>query len=125
MDKAILEALASIHSRLQILLFLLLYVKIHFSTSLITVFVQVDKRAHHNALERKRRDHIKDSFSGLRDSVPSLQGEKVTLSVFEHMSLKKIVGWFSLSGKSSSDTEEGCRLHSVHEAEECSPPAGH
>jgi len=36
----------------------------------------VDKRAHHNALERKRRDHIKDSFSGLRDSVPSLQGEK-------------------------------------------------
>jgi len=37
---------------------------------------QVDKRAHHNALERKRRDHIKDSFSGLRDSVPSLQGEK-------------------------------------------------
>ena len=40
---------------------------------------QVDKRAHHNALERKRRDHIKDSFSGLRDSVPSLQGEKVLL----------------------------------------------
>lgn len=38
---------------------------------------QADKRAHHNALERKRRDHIKDSFHGLRDSVPSLQGEKV------------------------------------------------
>ncbi|XP_030576908.1 protein max isoform X2 [Archocentrus centrarchus] len=36
-----------------------------------------DKRAHHNALERKRRDHIKDSFHSLRDSVPSLQGEKV------------------------------------------------
>lgn len=36
-----------------------------------------DKRAHHNALERKRRDHIKDSFSGLRDSIPQLQGEKV------------------------------------------------
>uniref|UniRef100_A0A4W5NKG8 Protein max n=1 Tax=Hucho hucho TaxID=62062 RepID=A0A4W5NKG8_9TELE len=35
-----------------------------------------DKRAHHNALERKRRDHIKDSFSSLRDSVPALQGEK-------------------------------------------------
>jgi len=41
---------------------------------------QVDKRAHHNALERKRHDHIKDSFSGLRDSVPSLQGEKVNAS---------------------------------------------
>ncbi|CAI9621974.1 unnamed protein product, partial [Staurois parvus] len=38
-----------------------------------------DKRAHHNALERKRRDHIKDSFHSLRDSVPSLQGEKVSL----------------------------------------------
>ncbi|XP_039253844.1 protein max-like [Styela clava] len=35
-----------------------------------------NKRAHHNALERKRRDHIKESFNGLRDSVPSLEGEK-------------------------------------------------
>ncbi|CAH0551828.1 unnamed protein product [Brassicogethes aeneus] len=40
-------------------------------------FSQAEKRAHHNALERKRRDHIKDSFSSLRDSVPSLNGEKV------------------------------------------------
>ena len=24
----------------------------------------IDKRAHHNASERKRRDHIKDSFNG-------------------------------------------------------------
>ena len=37
----------------------------------------MDKRAHHNALERRRRDHIKDSFHGLRDSIPSLHGEKV------------------------------------------------
>jgi len=40
-------------------------------------YSQAEKRAHHNALERKRRDHIKDSFSSLRDSVPSLNGEKV------------------------------------------------
>ncbi len=39
----------------------------------------MDKRAHHNALERRRRDHIKDSFHGLRDSIPSLHGEKVPL----------------------------------------------
>lgn len=39
--------------------------------------MQAEKRAHHNALERKRRDHIKDSFSSLRESVPALQGEKV------------------------------------------------
>uniref|UniRef100_A0A0K8TN86 Protein max n=1 Tax=Tabanus bromius TaxID=304241 RepID=A0A0K8TN86_TABBR len=38
---------------------------------------QAEKRAHHNALERKRRDHIKDSFNCLKDAVPSLQGEKV------------------------------------------------
>ena len=51
--------------------------------------LQAEKRAHHNALERKRRDHIKDSFSSLRDSVPALQGEKVnnstkviTISIF-------------------------------------------
>uniref|UniRef100_A0A8C8RG97 Protein max n=1 Tax=Pelusios castaneus TaxID=367368 RepID=A0A8C8RG97_9SAUR len=40
--------------------------------------ISADKRAHHNALERKRRDHIKDSFHSLRDSVPSLQGEKAS-----------------------------------------------
>ncbi|XP_043273715.1 protein max isoform X2 [Venturia canescens] len=40
-------------------------------------YSQAEKRAHHNALERKRRDHIKDSFSSLRDTVPALQGEKV------------------------------------------------
>ncbi|KAF3831073.1 hypothetical protein GH733_002311 [Mirounga leonina] len=45
----------------------------------IEVESDADKRAHHNALERKRRDHIKDSFHSLRDSVPSLQGEKVSL----------------------------------------------
>ena len=36
--------------------------------------VKADKRAHHNALERKRRDHIKDSFTTLRDAVPILGG---------------------------------------------------
>jgi len=46
-----------------------------------TTYSQADKRAHHNALERKRRDHIKDSFSGLRDSVPSLHGEKSNLLI--------------------------------------------
>lgn len=37
-----------------------------------------ERRAHHNALERKRRDHIKESFTSLRDSVPQLQNEKVS-----------------------------------------------
>ena len=34
----------------------------------------MDKRAHHNALERRRRDHIKDSFTGLRDAIPTMRG---------------------------------------------------
>lgn len=38
---------------------------------------QAEKRAHHNALERKRRDHIKGSFGELRDVIPLLKGEKV------------------------------------------------
>jgi len=38
------------------------------------------KRAHHNALERKRRDHIKDSFHTLRDAIPNIKGEKVSTS---------------------------------------------
>ena len=42
--------------------------------------LQAEKRAHHNALERKRRDHIKDSFTSLRESVPALQNEKVVCS---------------------------------------------
>nr|XP_021138165.1 protein max [Columba livia] len=46
--------------------------------TLLSLPSQADKRAHHNALERKRRDHIKDSFHSLRDSVPSLQGEKAS-----------------------------------------------
>lgn len=38
---------------------------------------QAEKRAHHNALERKRRDHIKGSFNNLRDVIPVIKGEKV------------------------------------------------
>uniref|UniRef100_A0A8C5QLX3 Protein max n=1 Tax=Leptobrachium leishanense TaxID=445787 RepID=A0A8C5QLX3_9ANUR len=45
----------------------------------IEVESDADKRAHHKfALERKRRDHIKGSIHSLRDSVPSLQGEKAS-----------------------------------------------
>lgn len=36
-----------------------------------------DRRAHHNELERRRRDHIKDHFMALKGSIPLLEGEKV------------------------------------------------
>ena len=47
---------------------------------------QAEKRAHHNALERKRRDHIKGSFSDLRDVIPSLKGEKVKNKTMKDLS---------------------------------------
>ena len=40
-------------------------------------FGSQDRRAQHSALERKRRDHIKDSFEGLKDAVPTMKvGDK-------------------------------------------------
>ncbi|XP_014672542.1 PREDICTED: protein max-like isoform X2 [Priapulus caudatus] len=44
----------------------------------VDVETDAEKRAHHNALERNRRDHIKGSFHSLRDSVPCIQGEKAS-----------------------------------------------
>ena len=41
-----------------------------------------DRRAHHNELERRRRDHIKDHFMVLRDSIPLIDGEKVKYRSF-------------------------------------------
>ena len=45
------------------------------------VFKADRKRAHHNDLEIKRRDHIKDSFHTLRDAIPNIKGEKVSVSI--------------------------------------------
>ena len=42
-----------------------------------------DKREHHNLLERRRRDHIKESFYSLRDCIPQLKGEKVHVTLLE------------------------------------------
>jgi hypothetical protein len=47
----------------------------------ISLYFQAEKRAVHNALERKRRDHIKDMFSQLKDSVPNMAGEKISTKV--------------------------------------------
>jgi len=37
-----------------------------------------NRRAHHNALERKRRDCIKDQFTLLKEVIPELQGTKAS-----------------------------------------------
>ena len=69
----------------------------------------VSKRFHHNELERKRRDHIKDSFSLLRDVIPAVAGEKVLvkqsqlfklhiqrLTLF-HGQINEVGGWLLLT----------------------------
>ncbi|XP_062510006.1 protein max-like [Corticium candelabrum] len=38
----------------------------------------MDRRAYHNALERKRRGQMKESFNNLRDTIPQLAGEKAS-----------------------------------------------
>ncbi|XP_017494405.1 PREDICTED: protein max-like, partial [Rhagoletis zephyria] len=60
-----------------------------------------DRRAHHNALERKRRDHIKDSFTSLRDSVPSLQGEKASRAQI----LKKAAEYIQFMRKKNNNVQ--------------------
>ena len=57
---------------------------------------QAEKRAHHNALERKRRDHIKGSFNDLRDVIPLLKGEKVNK---ENFNLKKYIFIFQKASR--------------------------
>lgn len=59
----------------------------------------VDKRAHHNALERKRRDHIKESFTGLRDAVPTMsRGDKSSRAQI----LKKASDYISIMRKKNA-----------------------
>ncbi|KAK9891182.1 hypothetical protein WA026_013498 [Henosepilachna vigintioctopunctata] len=81
-------------------------------------YSQAEKRAHHNALERKRRDHIKDSFSSLRDSVPALNGEKVASRA---QILKKAAEYIMFMRKKNSshqqDIEDLKRQNNLLEAQ--------
>ncbi|VDK71552.1 unnamed protein product [Litomosoides sigmodontis] len=38
-------------------------------------------RAQHNALERRRRDNIKDMYGALKDSIPGMQNERASRAV--------------------------------------------
>merc|ERR1719494_293982 len=74
-----------------------------------------DKRAHHNALERKRRDHIKDSFAGLRDSVPALSGEKASRAQILHKATEHIQYMRRKNHGHQSDIEELKRHNQILE----------
>ncbi|XP_073950437.1 protein max-like isoform X3 [Choristoneura fumiferana] len=64
------------------------------------------QRAHHNALERKRRDHIKDSFTSLRDSVPALQGEKVVCKASRAQILKKAAEYIQFMRRKNNSHQQ-------------------
>lgn len=61
--------------------------------------------------------HIKDSFTSLRDSVPSLQGEKVVYTRSSVALLIFVTCVFYL-GKSCTDFEESSRIHSIYATQE-------
>lgn len=66
-----------------------------------------DKRAHHNALERKRRDHIKDSFNGLKDSIPSMAGnEKMSRASSRAQILKKATEYIQFIRRKNNTHQE-------------------
>uniref|UniRef100_T1IMH2 BHLH domain-containing protein n=1 Tax=Strigamia maritima TaxID=126957 RepID=T1IMH2_STRMM len=67
---------------------------------------KAEKRAHHNALERKRRDHIKDSFTDLLNAIPPLQGEKMK-TASRAMILKRARDYIlSMNAKNSNHQQE-------------------
>ncbi|CAJ0938066.1 unnamed protein product, partial [Mesorhabditis belari] len=57
-----------------------------------TPSVEEDRRAHHNELERRRRDHIKDHFMTLKGAIPLLDGEKSSRALI----LKRAVEYISI-----------------------------
>lgn len=57
------------------------------------------KRSHHNVLERKRRDLIKDSFSKLRDAVPTLSNERASRAQI----LKKAADFIQFTQQKNDD----------------------
>uniref|UniRef100_A0A0N5APN9 BHLH domain-containing protein n=1 Tax=Syphacia muris TaxID=451379 RepID=A0A0N5APN9_9BILA len=62
------------------------------------------RRAHHNELERKRRDHIKDHFLSLKDAIPMAEGGKVQSS--RASILKRALEYITTMKKRISKSQE-------------------
>lgn len=80
-------------------------------------YSQAEKRAHHNALERKRRDHIKDSFSSLRDAVPALNGEKASRAQILKKAAEYIMFMRKKNTSHQQDIEDLKRQNTLLEAQ--------
>ncbi|CAK9294266.1 unnamed protein product [Gordionus sp. m RMFG-2023] len=64
------------------------------------------KRAHHNALERRRRDHIKESFYGLRDVVPIIHKSKISRAQILKKATEYLQALISQNKSDQTDIEE-------------------
>ncbi|CAI4232647.1 unnamed protein product [Auanema sp. JU1783] len=62
-----------------------------------------DRRAHHNELERRRRDHIKDHFMALKNAIPILEGEKSSRALI----LKRAIEYIGLMKNKINESENG------------------
>ncbi|VDM48628.1 unnamed protein product [Toxocara canis] len=49
-------------------------------------------RAQHNALERRRRDNIKDMYGALKDTIPGMSNERASRAVVLKKAIDMIVG---------------------------------
>ncbi|XP_030370414.1 protein max [Scaptodrosophila lebanonensis] len=76
-------------------------------------FTQAEKRAHHNALERRRRDHIKESFTNLREAVPTLKGEKASRAQILKKTTECIQTMRRKIAESQKDIEEIKKQNSI------------
>lgn len=74
------------------------------------------KRSHHNILERKRRDLIKDSFTKLREAVPTLHNEKASRAQILKKAADFIQSIHRRNEKTRSDIEELARKNSELES---------
>ncbi|CAK9294265.1 unnamed protein product [Gordionus sp. m RMFG-2023] len=73
------------------------------------------KRAHHNALERRRRDHIKESFYGLRDVVPIIHKSKISRAQILKKATEYLQALISQNKSDQTDIEEMLKQNKVLE----------
>ena len=78
----------------------------------------IDKRAHHNASERKRRDHIKEGFTGLREAIPTMKdGDKSSRAQILKKSCDYIYYQCRKNSSNESDKDDLKRQNDLLEAQ--------
>ncbi|CAJ0566819.1 unnamed protein product, partial [Mesorhabditis spiculigera] len=84
-----------------------------------TPSMEDDRRAHHNELERRRRDHIKDHFTNLKEAIPQLNGEKSSRALILKRAVEYINALQSNLTQNQRDFEQIKRRNEQLEAKLC------